>query len=105
MAAYLKSSADYGLDAPAAVRNLFVAGAICLAIWASATVGLWPGQILGVPLAFMMLPPGIALFATGTGMVWYSRVGKRRARERLLDSLTWTGAESCSTLVADAGSC
>jgi ubiquinone/menaquinone biosynthesis C-methylase UbiE len=93
MAAYLKSSADYGLDAPATVRNLFVSGGICLAIWASAAVGLWPGVIVGIPIAMMVLPAGLALVATGAGMIWYSRIGKRRARERLLDSLTWTGAE------------
>lgn len=71
---------DYGLDAPPVIRNLAL-GAIAAAI------------------AAMFLPWRSALFAWASGtlcaleavyMVWASRVGKIRQRERLLDAVDWS---------------
>jgi len=71
---------DYGLDAPRVIRNLALA-AIALAILAQ------------------LLPDRLTWFAWGTGalcgveaaaMVWASRVGKIRQRERLLDQVHWS---------------
>lgn len=84
---------DYGLDAPGVVRNLFLFGAAGILVWVSAVVGLWSGEVAGVPLAGMALPPGVMLTLTGLGMVWNSKVGKLRDRERLLNRITWTGTE------------
>ena len=70
---------DYGLDAPHVIRNLALA-AIALAI------------------AAQLLPDRLTWFAWGTAalcgveaaaMVWASRVGKIRQRERLLDQVDW----------------
>ena len=70
---------DYGLDAPPVIRNLAL-GAIAAA------------------MAAMFLPWRLALFAWASGalcaleavyMVWASRVGKVRQRERLLDAVDW----------------
>ena len=72
---------DYGLDAPPVIRNLALA-AIALAI------------------AAQLLPYRLMWFAWGTAavcgveaaaMVWASRVGKIRQRERLLDQVRWAG--------------
>jgi ubiquinone/menaquinone biosynthesis C-methylase UbiE len=72
---------DYGLDAPPVIRNLALA-AIALAIGAQ------------------LLPHRLMWFAWGTAalcgveaaaMVWASRVGKIRQRERLLDQVHWPG--------------
>lgn len=93
---------DYGLDAPGVVRNLLVAGGLCLAVALSVRFGLWSGVIStptvkGVQVTF---PLGSAaawasapLLAMGIWMIWESRVGKIRGREKLLDEAAWTGRE------------
>jgi len=92
---------DYGLDAPPVVRNLFVAAAVGLALWAGAAVGLWPG-IVGIPLGADELrvrfaPAAVSIGATclamALWMIWSSKVGKVRERERLLDTRAWRGDE------------
>jgi arsenite methyltransferase len=85
--------ADYGIDAPGTVRNLFLFGAAGLLAWGSAAVALWSGQWSGVPLAQMGGASGTALTVTGLWMVWISKVGKVRTRERRLDRLAWAGDE------------
>jgi SAM-dependent methyltransferase len=95
-------SPDYGLDAPGVVRNLFVCGAAGLLLWASRALGLWSalvvldpvaGVTLRFPLASMGLWAGAGCLAMGFWMIWTSRVGKIRERERLLDRIAWTGGE------------
>ena len=58
---------DYGLDAPGVVRNFLLVGAVGAACLLSLLLGLW--------------------------MVYTSRVGKVRSRERYLDRLPWRGDE------------
>ncbi len=93
---------DYGLDAPGVVRNLFVIGGLCLAIAASVWLGFWSGvlatpRVAGIQLRFPLgqAAPWIAssLLAMGIWMVWESRVGKIRGREKLLDQISWNGNE------------
>jgi arsenite methyltransferase len=84
---------DYGLDAPGVVRNLILCGAAGLLTWAAAAAGLWSGRVGPVHLAPMGLGCGVGLSLTGLWMIWHSKVGKVRARERLLDCIPWTGAE------------
>lgn len=92
---------DYGIDAPGVVRNLFVIGAAGWMVWGSAVLGLWSGQLViplpGVrivfPLAGMGLGCGIGFTLMGVWMVWESKVGKVRSRERLLRRIAWTGDE------------
>jgi ubiquinone/menaquinone biosynthesis C-methylase UbiE len=95
--------ADYGLDAPGVVRNLLVCGVLGLLLWASRALGLWPavlviGPLAGVtlefPLAAIGLWAGGSCFAMGLWMLWSSKFGKARRREKLLDHLTWTGREN-----------
>jgi arsenite methyltransferase len=90
--------ANYGLDAPSVILNLLiVAGA---------------GVLLGVlvPILGQPYPYGVPVREIGFGvalvslinagaMVWSSKVGKVRARERLLDSMPWRGDE----MVLDVG--
>src|SRR4029453_3488366 len=94
--------ADYGLDAPKVVRNLFVFAALGLSLWLSAKIGLWSG-VLNIPLGgdnhigLSLAPFGLvtAILCTfmGCWMVWESKVGKISGREKLLDHLTWRGDE------------
>jgi SAM-dependent methyltransferase len=95
------ASPDYGLDAPKVVRNLLIIGVIGILLWASAALGIWSGDIVlgpigGIVIRFPAIADlcwGIAFFSTGVTMVWSSRVGKVRKRERLLDVLMLTGNE------------
>ena len=91
---------DYGLDAPGVVRNLLIVGALGLLVWGTAYFGLWSGmlvgRIVGVELRFPAsgaLWPGAGCTAMALWMLWTSKVGKVRDRERLLDRIPWTGAE------------
>ncbi|HTR02352.1 MAG TPA: class I SAM-dependent methyltransferase [Thermoanaerobaculia bacterium] len=92
---------DYGLDAPAVVRNLFLCGAGGLVLWLSKVLGWWPAQVvvpigsarLLFPLDQMGLLAGALCLGMGVWMIWTSKVGKRRERETLLDLVPWTGRE------------
>lgn len=95
-------AADYGLDAPKVVRNLLVLGGLGLGLWLAGALRLWSGVVrtppvagvtLVLPLTRIGLWAGIGLTAMGLWMIWSSRVGKVRGRERLLDRIPWTGEE------------
>jgi arsenite methyltransferase len=85
---------DYGLDAPGTVRSVFLASCIGFIALITGLVGLWsPGH----PVALLMFPlcyAGPAFLVMGLFMIWWSRVGKVRARERYLDRLPWRGDET-----------
>jgi arsenite methyltransferase len=93
---------DYGLDAPGVVRNLFVAAAAGALLTALAALRIWSGRLtvgpiggvtLAFPLARMGGWTGAGCLVMGLWMVWTSRVGKVRGRERLLDLVPWRGSE------------
>jgi SAM-dependent methyltransferase len=94
-------TADYGLDAPPVVRNLLIAAACGLGLWAAAAARLWSGTMrlsLGGNEVRILLAPaglsiGLACLAMALWMIWSSRVGKLRERERLLDRVAWRGDE------------
>src|SRR5215213_3308709 len=87
--------ADYGVDAPRAVRSAALAGSTC---------GLL------APLAYMLTRQRWRVFASRVlalgayawlsslvfvgGMFWSSRIGKLRARDRLIDAIPWGGDET-----------
>src|SRR5262249_668179 len=55
--------------------------------------GLWSGSVLGIPMAGIGLGFAISCGITAALMVYGSKVGKVRGRERLLDLLPWRGGE------------
>src|SRR5712671_5044036 len=85
---------DYGIDAPIVVRRMFSRGAWSLGIGLLLFLinrAEYPGpsaQLLGV-LGSM----GVAFLATGTFMLWSSKVAKLGLRDRILDSLALNGDE------------
>lgn len=88
--------ADYGIDAPTVVRNLLIAGALCSAVAAGWLVGLYAVDFstgTGIPFASMSMWAGLPLLLTALVMVYGSKVGKLRMRERLLDGIPWRGDE------------
>ena len=88
---------DYGLDAPGAVRNLFIFAGAGLLAWLTVKMHLWSGVLELGPFGFALgrMGLGAVLVCGGMGawMAWDSKVGKVRERERLLDLLAWTGRE------------
>jgi arsenite methyltransferase len=88
---------DYGIDAPVVVRNLFLVAVIGLSGWSIITIGVrsgWfsvPAYVLG--FAGMGFGTGIVCALMGIWMVWESKVGKLRSRNRLLQRIPWTGSE------------
>jgi arsenite methyltransferase len=84
---------DYGLDAPPVIRNLLLVGGTLLTI----AVVLW---VLDIPHLYgigvsetLTVIAAISFFNAGC-MIWYSRIGKLRIRERLLDLIPWRGDET-----------
>jgi SAM-dependent methyltransferase len=82
--------ADYGVDAPYVVRNLSLMGAALLVLGIVAVrSGHQLERWLGI---FLLVGCGIGLLEGGY-MLWSSRVGKYRERERLLDLVALRGDE------------
>jgi arsenite methyltransferase len=75
--------ADYGVDAPGVIRNLAVAGAGS-SILAMVLPGLFGWAIW----------PGAVFLIEAWAMVWSSKVGKLRLRDRLMREITWRGDET-----------
>jgi arsenite methyltransferase len=87
--------ADYGIDSPAIVVGLLCVGGIALGV-----ALVW--QFLGDPPRFAeiaLLAVGIYFVSAAGAMVWYSKVGKLRIRDQILDSIPWRGDE----MVLDVG--
>ena len=92
---------DYGLDAPGVVRNLFLVAGVGLLLWGQRALGFWSGLLViplaGYQLVFPLLAIGLAAGAVcgvlGVWMIYESKVGKLRRRERLLNHVLWTGHE------------
>jgi len=92
---------DYGVDAPGVVRNLFLVAAVGLGLWATVALGLWSGRLavpvgpvkLVFPLASMGALAAAGCAAMAIWMLWSSRIGKVRERERLLRQIPWRGDE------------
>jgi len=88
------SKPDYGLDAPKLVRRFAVRGGLLIAfavILYLANRESAPGAATALAAICGCIGLGFAL--TAAIMLWSSRVGKLRLRDRILDSLTWRGDE------------
>jgi SAM-dependent methyltransferase len=85
------------LDAPGVVRKLVVCAGIGALLWVSTMARLWSGVVTIGPAAFPLGTMGIISFVLCGGMaawmVWESKVGKLRERDRLLNLVPWTGRE------------
>ena len=86
--------ADYGIDAPEVVRRMFITGLL------AALVGTifyllrhTVPQSLAVSLANMGWWMGGTFLLVACVMLWGSRFGKLRLRDRVLESIKWRGDE------------
>jgi ubiquinone/menaquinone biosynthesis C-methylase UbiE len=86
--------ADYGIDAPTAVRNLAIggiAGIIAGVVLYAIVVPIWP--VAGAILSIAGFISGFCLLFTAGLLVWSSKHGKLREREYLIDALGLVGNE------------
>src|SRR5579872_2869287 len=84
---------DYGIDAPAVIRILLLAGVVALVV----ALLLWEMNTphpYGIPVSETLTLVAVSCFINVACMIWYSRVSKLRTRERLLDLIAWRGDET-----------
>ncbi len=94
MAAMSKPArADYGIDAPIAIRNMLIVCTLEMISLVTRAAGLWGKEsnfaLLGMPL----ISSGLACGAMAVWMICSSKYGKVRERETYLDLLEWRGDE------------
>ena len=94
---------DYGIDAPGVVRNLFLIASAGVVLFLGARFGWWPGVVAHVDLAQSSLWAGIGCGLMGCWMLYDSKVGKVRERERLLDLVPFQGTENVLDLGCGRG--
>jgi SAM-dependent methyltransferase len=83
---------NYGLDAPDVVRRLCFIGLAVLLLG----LGCILAQDRWRPLRWVTWPvleSGAMLIITGLVMIWGSKIGKLRLRDRLLNRMNWRGDE------------
>jgi arsenite methyltransferase len=86
--------ADYGIDAPGVVRNnLLIGGVLTLLGIGMLSYPLVMFGAWGATLAVVLLFTGLSLLLTSGIMVWGSKSGKLRLRDRLLAQIPWHGSE------------
>lgn len=86
---------NYGIDAPYVVRNLILIGIGVLVLGIAAFfVFPQPLQWLGITLGVVFLISFLICTGEGLYMIWSSKVGKFRERERLLDLVQLRGDET-----------
>lgn len=90
----LTGRGDYGIDAPIVVRNLLLMGAMFLLIGVTLFF-IFPERLkwLGVMIGSVFLFSFLVVTAEALYMVWSSKVGKFRMREKLLDLVAMRGDE------------
>jgi arsenite methyltransferase len=85
---------NYGIDAPSVVRNLALVGAGLGLAGFLLYIFLYPAMTgLAIAALNLGLWPCIWLMGTSGIMLWGSKVGKFRERDRLLDGIRWRGDE------------
>ena len=93
MPSSLPTKPDYGVDAPAVMRNLFLIGTLCLllAIFLPNPLHLF-GVVFLNTRSFFAWPAGF-LLAEGGLFLLYVKVGKFRHRDFMLSLHSWRGDE------------
>jgi SAM-dependent methyltransferase len=84
---------NYGLDAPRAVRNLFIVAALGIISLITRLLGVWSRHDLIAVIARPLMGAGLSCGAMGLWMVYDSKIGKVREREDYLDKIVWRGDE------------
>ena len=89
--------ADYGIDAPIVIRNLFLAGSAGILVWSIARLAVYFMQLhptrLTLGLVGGSLAAGVGCILMGLWRLFDSAVGKKIGRNRLLEHIEWSGHE------------
>lgn len=86
--------ADYGIDAPALIRNLAIGGTIGVVAGLSPYLMFPRRPIAGTIVSIVGLVSGLLMLVTVGLMMWSSKSGKLRQRERLIDTVGLLGNEN-----------
>jgi arsenite methyltransferase len=95
------AKADYGVDAPGVIRNLFLVGVAALALYRflpSVTIGS-----VTLLLSPMFRNTAIGCIAGGVLMLVYSKFMKFRHRDKMLAMVNWRGDEQVLDVGTGAG--
>jgi len=84
----MKPKANYGIDSPYIITGELLAGIVLTGL-----VFALP-HLFGLPARWITLAVGLLLVSSAAGMVSYSKSGKLRIRDELMDSIRWTGDET-----------
>ena len=84
---------NYGIDAPLAVRNLLIMGALGVISLITRLLGVWSGHDPIAVIARPLMMAGLSCGAMGLWMIYDSKFGKAREREKYLDKIAWRGDE------------
>jgi len=84
---------NYGIDAPVAVRNLFIVAVLGVISLIARLLGVWSRQDLIAVIARPLIGAGLSCGAMGLWMIYDSKIGKVREREQYLDKIAWRGDE------------
>jgi arsenite methyltransferase len=83
---------DYGIDAPGVIRSLILIGVgLPLLSWFVPALHLGPVIILIRPAA---IPTAVVCLGQAALMIFYSKSGKFRHRDRMLKMIDWKGSET-----------
>lgn len=82
---------DYGVDAPAVMRNLFLFGGLCLAVALFSPRIIHIGHVELTARGFLW--PAVFLLAEAFLFLLYVKVGKFRHRDFMLELHSWRGDE------------
>src|SRR3954464_5844118 len=84
---------NYGLDAPVAVRNMLIVGALGIISLIARLLGVWSRQdVISVGARALMVVE-VSCGAVALGMIYDSKSGKIRGRYRYLDKINWNRQE------------
>src|SRR5437879_1863149 len=84
---------NYGLDAPGVVGILALVALVGLVLFLTAMAGLWSGDLGGIPLASIGIGFTFTCGSTALLMIYESKIGKVRGRDKLLNLIPWRGDE------------
>ena len=91
---------NYGIDAPDVVRRFLIVGMLATVLGCLFMV---MGQSESLGWTRFLIPPsltvGCVFFTQSSVMIWGSKVGKLRIRDRIIQSIPWRGDE----MVLDVG--